>query len=109
MSPNPDRLLDRSGHAWREWRKACRFRDQYQQAPCHICRQPIDYTIPPNNPNLRPYNPGAYEPDHIDPVKTHPHKAYMVSNAAPCHAGCNRSRQDTPLDPPKTWQTVEEW
>jgi hypothetical protein len=107
--PNPDRLKDRSGHAWREWRKACRYRDQMIKAPCQNCRQPIDYEIPPNAPNIRPYNAGAYEPDHIKPVQTHPHMAYMVSNGGPSHAGCNRSRQDKPLEEPEIWVQAEDW
>lgn len=99
----------RKGGAYRDWKKACRYRDASVRARCHRCKQAIDYSIPPNDSRKRPYNPDAYEPDHIKPVVTHPHLATTLSNGAPCHARCNRSRQDKPLDEPGSWVMAEDW
>lgn len=99
----------RKGGAYRDWKKACRYRDASVRARCHRCKQAIDYSIPPNDSRKRPYNPDAYEPDHIKPVATHPHLSTTLSNGAPCHARCNRSRQDKPLDEPGSWVMAEDW
>lgn len=68
-----------------EFKAACKARN----LPCHNCHGelgPIDY-------DAEPQTAKAFELDHIHPVKTHPHLYYMMSNWAPSHCACNRSRQ----------------
>ncbi|MFI9537467.1 HNH endonuclease [Nocardia fusca] len=53
--------------------------------PCFICRQPIDYRLPHDDPE-------AFTVEHIKPRSTHPHLELEPSNCAPAHASCNKSR-----------------
>lgn len=58
--------------------------------PCHLCGQPIDYTLPWDDQM-------AYQPDHYYPVSTHPHLAEDPGNYRSSHARCNKARGDTPM------------
>lgn len=53
--------------------------------PCSICGQPIDTTLPKNDP-------GAFEYEHIKSIKTHPELADDPSNGAPSHKRCNATK-----------------
>ena len=57
-----------------------------QALPCHICHQPIDYTLAPQRPH-------AFETDHRIPLIVRPDLAYAWANLAPSHSRCNRARQ----------------
>ena len=56
-----------------------------QKLPCHLCSQPIDYTL--DWPH-----PGSFTVDHRKPLSTHPHLAEDPRNLAPAHLDCNSSR-----------------
>ena len=71
---------------WRKLRLMCWRRDKKASAPCHICGQPIDYSLAPSS------TPDAWEPDHRFAVKTHPELAEVPENVLPSHRRCNRAR-----------------
>ncbi len=58
--------------------------------PCHICGQPIDYTLP-HDAEM------AYQYDHYHPLSTHPHLAEDPANGRSSHARCNKSRGNKPM------------
>lgn len=66
-------------------------RDKQNDAPCHICHLPIDYS-------LGTYRPGksteAWEPDHIRPRDKYPELVLELSNIAASHAHCNRAKKN---------------
>ena len=68
-------------------RREFRAEHEAMQSVCWLCRQPIDYTAPPQSAN-------AFEPDHVLPRSTHPELEDDPSNWRPSHASCNRSRKD---------------
>lgn len=55
------------------------------KAPCWLCGQPIDYSLPFGDRE-------ALELDHVKPRKTHPHLTLDRSNCRPSHSRCNRAR-----------------
>lgn len=63
-------------------------RDRKARAVCHICEQPIDYSLQPSS---APY---AWEPDHVVPVSINPDLELDLNNIKASHARCNRSRGD---------------
>lgn len=73
---------------WQKIRKMAWDRDRKANAPCHICGQPIDYSLPPSS------GPEAYEPDHVIPVAKRPDLELDLNNILASHARCNRSRGD---------------
>lgn len=58
---------------------------------CHICGQPVDYTIPYYIPGTRKPNPEAYVADHDVPL--HKGGAHNTSNAKPAHWRCNSKKR----------------
>lgn len=78
----------RNTAAWNRLRLQCFKRDRAACAPCHLCGQPIDYTLEPSS------TPDAWEPDHILPVSTHPELAEVPTNIAASHRRCNRARRN---------------
>ena len=76
----------RDTQSWRKLRLQCFRRDKAANAVCHICGQPIDYSLKPSS------CPDAWEPDHRLPVDTHPELAEIPSNILPSHQRCNRSK-----------------
>ena len=89
-----------NGHRNRQLEREHKARCRAANLPCHLCRQPIDYDAPPNHPR-------AFESDHVKPVATHPHLAYVMSNLAPSCRACNRSRGTKPLST-EPW-VVADW
>ena len=79
-------IAGRTTQTWRRMRKQCYQRDKAKNAPCWICKQPIDYSVKPSS------TPDSYEPDHRHSVKTHPELAEVPENILPSHMKCNRSR-----------------
>lgn len=71
-----------------------------QRGPCHICAQPIDYSLPPSDPQ-------AFTVDHVLPRSTHPWAAEDPANCRSAHAKCNKSRGAGPV--PDHGVTSEEW
>lgn len=71
---------------WRKIRRMAWDRDRRSRAPCHICGDPINYSIQPSTAPL------AWEPDHILPVARAPELMYDLNNIAPSHMRCNRQR-----------------
>lgn len=73
---------------WRKIREMAWQRDRRNRAPCHICGQPIDYTLPPSSAPL------AWSPDHVVPVSKAPHLELDLTNIAASHRHCNEARGD---------------
>lgn len=78
---------------WRKVKAQAFRRDMARLAPCWICGQPIDYTLPSTNPDGST-NVDAYEADHYKPRRRYPELAYDITNLLPSHVSCNRSRGD---------------
>ena len=73
---------------WKRVRGLCWDRDRHARAVCHICGEPIDYSLPPSSA------PNAWEPDHIVPFCKDPSLELDMTNIAPSHVRCNRVRGD---------------
>lgn len=71
---------------WPYIRKLAWDRDRKARAACHICGQPIDYTVRPSS------EPGSWEPDHVLPVAEHPELELDLNNIRASHMRCNRAR-----------------
>lgn len=54
-------------------------------AECHLCGQPIDYTAEQGHPD-------AFELDHFYPVSERPDLIEDPANFRPSHGACNRRR-----------------
>ena len=80
-------MASRSGR-WKQIRKLAYDRDRKAKAVCHICNQPIDYSLTPSSA------PNAYEPDHIIPVAKQPELELDLKNIKASHTRCNRARGD---------------
>lgn len=70
--------------------------------PCHICEQPIDYTLPH-------LDPLAYVVDHVIPLAKG--GADLLANKAAAHRACNRTKSDKLADElgPRTFITSRSW
>ena len=73
---------------WPYIRRLAWDRDRRDRAPCHICGQPIDYSLDPSSCS------DAWEPDHIQPVRKRPDLELDLTNIAASHQRCNRARGD---------------
>lgn len=73
---------------WAYVRRMAWNRDRKARAVCHICGQPIDYTLPPSSA----YN--AWEPDHVIPVSKNKWMELDLQNVKASHRHCNRARGD---------------
>lgn len=77
-------------------RRAANIRDRHRAAiartkpPCHICGEPIDYTLPWTHPR-------AYVVDHIIPLARG--GSDTLSNCAAAHKDCNRLKADKDYAP----------
>ncbi|RVW06235.1 HNH endonuclease [Rhodococcus spongiicola] len=76
---------ERSTRRHKTLRADFRSRCHQRAAPCHLCGQPIDYTLPREHPD-------AFQLDHYHPVKTHPELVDDTNNFRASHGGCNASR-----------------
>lgn len=87
---NPRR---KNGHRRSELRKRVKARGD----PCHLCLQPIDYSLPYMDPD-------AFVLDEITPVAkgaTEQERAQLAldpENVAPAHRHCNQERGAMPMD-----------
>lgn len=70
--------------------------------PCHICGQPIDYT-------LKTPDPMSFELDHVVPVRTSPEREHDPTNHAASHRTCNRAKWDGPVNGTKKVPTSRSW
>ena len=71
---------------WERVRQLAWDRDRHSRAPCHICGEPIDYSIPASGAPL------AWEPDHLMPFSKAPELELDLTNIAASHMRCNRQR-----------------
>lgn len=76
----------RAGSKWRRVRRMAWDRDRRARAVCHICHEPIDYSIPASSAPL------SWEPDHLQPFAKAPELELDLANIAPSHMRCNRQR-----------------
>lgn len=76
----------RTTRRWRYIRSLAWERDKAAQAVCHLCGQPIDYSLEPSSCDA------AWEPDHIMPFVKAPELELDLTNIAASHRRCNRSR-----------------
>jgi 5-methylcytosine-specific restriction endonuclease McrA len=74
-----------TGRPYRRARRVFKDRCRAERRPCHLCRQDIDYSAPPNSPD-------SFEVDHVIPLSVRPDLAQVTGNWAPAHSRCNRSR-----------------
>lgn len=88
----------RSGGNWR--RLTANQRAKHQ--PCHICQQPIDYTLTYPNED-------SFSVDHIKPRSTHPQLAEEPTNLASSHLRCNKAKQDKATPKPALGNTSRNW
>lgn len=58
---------------------------------CHICGNPIDYTIPYYKPGTRIPNPDAFVADHDIPIDKG--GRHDLTNAKPAHWSCNSTKR----------------
>ena len=79
--------MSRSGK-WAKIRRLAWDRDRKVKAPCHICKQAIDYSLPPSS------YPNSWEPDHVVPVAIRPELELDLANIKASHMRCNRARGD---------------
>jgi len=79
--------MERSSR-WRKIKRMAWVRDKTSRGVCHICGQPIDYSLKPSS------CPDAYEPDHVIPVAVNPELELDLNNILPSHRRCNRARGD---------------
>jgi 5-methylcytosine-specific restriction endonuclease McrA len=56
-----------------------------RHAPCWLCGQPIDYTLPAGHPQ-------AFTVDHVQPRSQRPDLAEDPANLRAAHAKCNKAR-----------------
>ena len=70
-----------------------RMRDHVRRrgGNCHICGQPVDYTLPYYIPGTRKPNPEAYVADHVIPIDKG--GAHDLSNGKPAHWRCNSKKR----------------
>lgn len=83
-------------YANRTARNALRKRVAAMGLPCHLCGQPIDYTLPAGHPL-------AFELDELVPLASLPPEARSAAatdprNVAPAHRICNEKRGAKPLE-----------
>ena len=78
--------MSRRSSGWAYIRKLAWERDRKAKAVCHICMQPIDYSLAPSSCEQ------AYEPDHIVPFSKDPSLELDLNNIAASHRRCNRAR-----------------
>ncbi len=79
--------MGRSGK-WKKVRRLAWDRDRKAREVCHICGQPIDYSVPASS------TPESWEPDHVIPVSKRPDLELDLGNIRASHMRCNRSRGD---------------
>ena len=79
--------MSRSGK-WAKVRRLAWDRDRKAKSPCHICKQAIDYSLPPSS------YPNSWEPDHVIPVAVRPELELDLANIKASHMRCNRARGD---------------
>lgn len=71
--------------AYRKARAVFRAQCAETDAPCWLCRMPIDYTL--EHPD-----PEAFELDHLYPRSTHPQHTLDPAGFRASHARCNKAR-----------------
>ena len=68
------------------------------QPPCHICHQPIDYTLPH-------LDPMSFTVDHLIPLNKG--GTDTLDNKAAAHRACNRTKSDRQPDTSTTVRIFE--
>jgi len=71
---------------WKYIRGLAWNRDRRARAVCHICGEPIDYSLRPSTAPL------SWEPDHLVAFSKAPELELDLNNIAPSHMRCNRQR-----------------
>lgn len=72
---------------YRKGRALARAEWAAKGTPCHLCHQPIDYTLDKTDPE-------HFQLDHIKSRKRFPHLEFVPANWAPAHASCNKRKSD---------------
>ena len=81
----------RSGDRWKKMADQFKHRCKIARLPCHLCGQPIDYTLKTG--------PQAFQVDHYHPISQRPDLVYDQRWFRPSHATCNNHRGDKPIQP----------
>ena len=101
------------GYNWRRSYKRDKLRQRMiatQQQPCHICKRPIDYSLPAGHP-------WCFEMDEIFPPSKLPPELRKAAscdpnNCAPSHRRCNQLKSNklfADSKPPKLINSSRDW
>lgn len=71
-----------------------------QRNDCHICLQPIDYSLPANHPE-------SFEADHLVPFSRGGTDSFHNLRAS--HRSCNRSKGVGDVSPAQNNRHIREW
>lgn len=71
------------------WQLLTRQAHKVYTPTCHICRQPIDETLPATHPM-------SWTLDHLDPRATHGTQTPNIERVRPAHRSCNTRRGKQP-------------
>jgi hypothetical protein len=86
---------------YRRLRAAFRRNCARARRPCWLCQQPLDYTLPSDDPF-------SFSLDHVKPVSKYREESEDIRLFQPSHLKCNKSRgaRPPPLDlgqPSRDW------
>lgn len=90
--PSRSAIQGRWSSKYLKQRKRYRSQCEVVKAPCHLCGQPIDYTVPSGEGE-------SFEVDHFYPVDDYPELMEDIGNFRPSHKSCNASRGKAPVVP----------
>jgi hypothetical protein len=79
--------VNRQHRSWRNARETYKQRCAQANEPCHLCGQPIDYT-------LSGRDPWGFTADHIEPIATGGRLLPGDQGLRPAHLRCNSARGD---------------
>ncbi len=85
-TPSARAIKARNSERYLKLKARYRSKCEANNVPCHICGQPIDYSLPSGE------DPNSFEVDHFYPVDTHPELFEDPENFRTSHKGCNASR-----------------
>lgn len=83
-----------------EWQQLCIKARTVYDPMCHLCKKPIDVTLPP-------LHKMAWTLDHLDPRAVHGAACPSIERTRPAHRSCNskrNGRRDQVAKPVKLWR-----
>lgn len=89
----PAEIRGRNSTRYLKLKARYRAKCEAHAVPCHLCGQPIDYSLPSGE------DPNSFEVDHFYPVDTHPELFEDPENYRASHKACNGSRGTKDVTP----------